>query len=102
MKSGGVLDQQVLQAALGKRQPRQRMWGLLGLAVLGVALMLHVSRMEEALARIQRMSSAVSVARARCSAGRGALSGSTIRTAAVVSRTKADRRLPGPVVYEDP
>ena len=63
MKSGGVLDQQVLQAALGKRQPRQRMWGLSGPAVLGVALMLHVSRMEEALALIQRMSSAVSVVR---------------------------------------
>ncbi len=36
MKSGGVLDQQVLQAALGKRQPRQRMWGLSGPVVLGV------------------------------------------------------------------
>ena len=63
MKSGGVLDQQVLQAALGKRQPRQRMWGLSGPAVLGVALMLHVSRLEEALALIQRLSSAVSVVR---------------------------------------
>ena len=38
MKSGGVLDRQALQAALGKRQPRQRMWGLSGPAVLGVAL----------------------------------------------------------------
>ena len=30
MKSVGVLDRQALQAALGKRQPRQRMWGLSG------------------------------------------------------------------------
>jgi hypothetical protein len=36
MKSGGVLDRQALQAALGKRQPRQRMWGLSGPAVLGL------------------------------------------------------------------
>ena len=50
MKSCGVLDRQALQAALGKRQPRQRMWGLSGpAAVLGVALELHVSRMGEAL-----------------------------------------------------
>ncbi len=53
MKSGGVLDQQVLRAALGKRQPRQRMWGLSGPAVLGVALALHVSRMEDTLALLQ-------------------------------------------------
>ena len=63
MKSGGVLDQQVLQAALGKRQPRQRMWGLSGPAVLGVALLLHVSRMDETLALIQRMPSAVRIVR---------------------------------------
>ncbi len=63
MKTGGVLDQQMLQAALGKSQPRQRMWGLSGPAVLGVALMLYVSCMEEALTLIQRMSSAVRIVR---------------------------------------
>ena len=63
MQSGGVLDQQALQAALGKRQPRQRMWGLSGPAILGVALMLHVSRMEEALSLLQRMPSTVRIVR---------------------------------------
>lgn len=63
MKSGGVLDQQVLRAALGKRQPRQRMWGLSGPAVLGVALALHVSRMEDALALLRQMSPASRVVR---------------------------------------
>jgi len=69
MKSGGVLDQQVLQAALGKRQPRQRMWGLSGPAVLGVALELHVSRMEDALALLRHMSSASRVVRIAVRAG---------------------------------
>ena len=50
MKSGGVLDQQTLQAALSKRQPRQRRWGLSCPAILGVAFELHVSRIEDALA----------------------------------------------------
>ena len=63
MKSGGVLDQQVLQAALGKRQPRQRMWGLSGPAVLGVALELHVSRIVDALTLLRKMSSAARVVR---------------------------------------
>ncbi len=63
MKSKGVLDRRVLQAALGKRQQRQRMWGLSGQAVLGIALMLHVSHMEEALTILQRMSSKIRVVR---------------------------------------
>ena len=69
MKSGGVLDQQVLQAALGKRQPRQRMWGLSGPAVLGVALELHVSRMVDALTLLRKMSSAGRVVRVAVRAG---------------------------------
>ena len=63
MKSGGVLDRQALQAALGKRQPRQRMWGLSGPAVLGVALELHVSRLCEALTLLRRFPSAGRVVR---------------------------------------
>jgi hypothetical protein len=58
MKSGGVLDQQVLLAALGKCQPLQHMWGLSGPAVLGIALALHVSSMEDVLALLRQMSSA--------------------------------------------
>ena len=63
MKSGGVLDQQTLQTALGKRQPRQRMWGLSGPAVLGVAFELHVSRIEGALALLRKMATASRVVR---------------------------------------
>ena len=36
---GGVLDSQAVQAALGKRQPRQRMWGVSGPVELGVSIM---------------------------------------------------------------
>ena len=36
-KSGGTLDTNTLRAALGKRQPYQRMWGVSSPAVLGVA-----------------------------------------------------------------
>ena len=62
-KSGGVLDQQTLQTALGKRQPRQRMWGLSGPAVLGVAFELHVSRIEGALELLRKMATASRVVR---------------------------------------
>ena len=63
MKSGGVLDQQTLQAALGKQQPQQRMWGLSGPAVLGVAFELHVSRIEGALELLRKMATASRVVR---------------------------------------
>jgi hypothetical protein len=46
-KSGGTLDQQTLRAALGKRQPRHRMWDVSCPAVLGVAFELHVSRLQK-------------------------------------------------------
>ena len=36
--SHGVLDKQTIQEALGKCQPRQRMWGVSGTVVLGVQL----------------------------------------------------------------
>jgi len=38
IRNGGILDKQVLRAALGKRQPRPRMWGLAGQVDLGVRL----------------------------------------------------------------
>ena len=34
----GTLDHSTLRAALGKRQPRQRIWGITGRAVLGSGL----------------------------------------------------------------
>ena len=36
IRSGGILDKQLLHAALGKRQPRPRMWGISGAIKLGV------------------------------------------------------------------
>jgi len=36
IRSGGVLDKQLLHAALGKSQPRPRMWGISGAVELGV------------------------------------------------------------------
>ena len=39
IRSGGVLDKQLLHSALGKRQPRPRMWGISGAAELGVCFL---------------------------------------------------------------
>jgi hypothetical protein len=36
--SNGVLDKRTIQEALGKCQPRQRMWGVSGSVILGVQL----------------------------------------------------------------
>jgi len=38
IKNGGVLDKHSIQAALGKKQPKQRMWGMAGTVMLGVSL----------------------------------------------------------------
>ena len=38
IRSGGVLDKQLLHDALGKRQPRPRMWGISGAVELGVTM----------------------------------------------------------------
>jgi hypothetical protein len=62
-KSGGTLDKNTLRAALGKRQPRQRMWGVSGPAVLGVAFELHESRIQEALALLRTIPAADQVVR---------------------------------------
>ena len=35
-EANGVLDKRTIQAALGKCQPRQRMWGVSGKVILGV------------------------------------------------------------------
>jgi hypothetical protein len=41
-EANGVLDKYTIQAALGKCQPRQRMWGVSGEVVLGVRLDIHI------------------------------------------------------------
>jgi hypothetical protein len=62
-KSGGIQDQQTLRAALGKRTPRQLLWGVSGPAVLGVAFELHESRFQEAFDVFRTMPAANQVVR---------------------------------------
>ena len=38
IRNGGALDKRTLQAALGKRQPRSRMWGISGQVALGICI----------------------------------------------------------------
>jgi len=49
-EANGVLDKRVIQAALGKCQPKQRMWGVSGKVILGVKITIapqqHVAMLE--------------------------------------------------------
>ncbi len=55
---GGTLDQSTLQAALGKRQPKQRMSGITGRAVLGVQYDMKGCCLWQYLEQLLRMSTA--------------------------------------------
>jgi hypothetical protein len=48
-EANGVLDKYTIQAALGKCQPRQRMWGVSGEVILGVRLDIHVEQQQTLL-----------------------------------------------------
>ena len=48
-EAGGVLDKRTIQAALGKIQPRQRMWALSGTVFLGVRMLISAERQMELL-----------------------------------------------------
>ena len=64
IRSGGVLDKQLLHAALGKRQPRPRMWGISGAIELGVSICTPHTRHSEVLeylGLLPEMASAVSI-----------------------------------------
>ena len=43
-EANGVLDKHTIQAALGKCQPRQRMWGVSGNVILGVKIEVPVEQ----------------------------------------------------------
>jgi hypothetical protein len=43
-EANGILDKRTIQAALGKCQPRQRMWGVSGKVVLGVCIELQAEQ----------------------------------------------------------
>ena len=64
IRSGGVLDKQLLHSALGKRQPRPRMWGISGAAELGVCFCTSHTRhpeLLEFLSLMPEMAAAVSI-----------------------------------------
>jgi hypothetical protein len=64
IRSGGVLDKQLLHAALGKRQPRPRMWGISGAVELGVSICTPHTRHSEVLeylGLLSEMATAVSI-----------------------------------------
>jgi hypothetical protein len=43
IRAGGMLDKHIVRNALGRRQPKQRMWGLQGTVPLGIQLMIATS-----------------------------------------------------------
>ena len=51
-ESAGVLDKRTIQAALGKCQPRQRMWGVSGKVVLGVRITRKADQLPAALLKL--------------------------------------------------
>jgi hypothetical protein len=59
--SGGTLDQSTLRAALGKQQPKKRMWGITGRAVLGVQFDMKGFCPRQFLDQLLRMSTANSI-----------------------------------------
>ena len=62
-RNGGVLDARTIQAVLGKRLPRQRMWGISGAAPLGISLTVSDTQHPLVLAHIQTLSAAVEIVR---------------------------------------
>ena len=49
IRNGGALDKRILQAALGKRQPQVRMWGISGQVALGVRISTPCEQQSEVL-----------------------------------------------------
>jgi hypothetical protein len=48
----GALDKRTIQAALGKCQPRQRMWGVSGKVVLGVRITKAADQLQTAMLKL--------------------------------------------------
>jgi hypothetical protein len=48
----GALDKRTIQAALGKCQPRQRMWGVSGKLVLGVRITKTADQLQAAMLKL--------------------------------------------------
>ena len=60
---GGVLDSYAIQAALGKCKPRPRMWGVSGVAALGVSLVVTAAQHAAILEHLSTLSAAVGIQR---------------------------------------
>ena len=54
-EADGVLDKQVLEAALGKRRPKQRMWGLSGPITIGLTLDLGSEQLLSVILHLRRL-----------------------------------------------
>ena len=63
VQRGGVLDTFAVQAALGKRQPRQRMWGVSGPVALGVGIWTSGAENQAVLEFLSKLSSTGDVQR---------------------------------------
>ena len=62
-EADSVLDKQVLEAVLGKRRPKQRMWGLSGAVTIGISLELSSDQLLSVITYLQGMSATHSVVR---------------------------------------
>ena len=69
IKNGGVLDKHSIQAALGKKQPKQRMWGMAGTVMLGAGLETQEMAWEEVLDQTTTLPAANHIQRAIGAAG---------------------------------
>ena len=63
-EADGVLNNQVLEAALGKRRPKQRMWGLSGPITIGLSLDLGSEQLLSVNSHLRRMSTTQNIVRA--------------------------------------
>ena len=61
-EAGGVLDKHTIQAALGKTQPRQRMWALSGTVFLGVRILISAERQMEMLVMLKSVAGVEDIA----------------------------------------
>ena len=63
IRTGGVLDKQLLRAALGKRQPRPRMWGVAGHVDLGASLAIPSAQHQALLTYLHTLPEAADIIR---------------------------------------
>ena len=57
-EADGVLDKQVLDAALGKRRPKQRMWGPSGAVTIGISFEISSDQLLSVITYLQGLMSA--------------------------------------------